>query len=76
MFSLIYIVDQEKLENELAWLKSNKVYASSRDCWRWDEETKGYQHFKQVAAIVDEPTMISIKLRQTRPLERCVPYRK
>ena len=74
MLKIIYTVSAEDLDSELVWLKTQKVFPSTRETWKINAVNNQYVRIFQIGAIVDESAALAIKLRRT--LETCVPYRK
>lgn len=57
MFKITYITTLDKKDNELAWLKSVKVYPAYRDIFRNGTIVAAF------GVIVNDETALTIKLR-------------
>ncbi len=69
MNTLIYRVAEDKLEDEMEWLKTFHVYPAQNRAFDYDKR----EYYFQLGMIVDEETALSIKLRH--PLQLQSEYR-
>lgn len=62
MYRLTYFVDKDQADNELEWLRDQKIFPSLQDAWDWKRECA----MTRFGVIVDEGALLTIKLRTNR----------
>lgn len=59
MITLIYNVTPEQKDDEIRWLKEQKIYPASKEIWDWDKGA----FMISLGMIVSPETAVFIKLR-------------
>lgn len=62
MYRITYLVDKTQSDDEIEWLKEQKIFPALQDAWDWKREVP----MVRIGAIIDEGALLTIKLRTNR----------
>lgn len=71
MFKITYLVYKDEADDEIEWLKDQKIFPALQDAWDWKKELP----MVRIGVIVDEGALLTLKLRTSR-IEHQEKYRQ
>ena len=70
MITIIYTLPIAQKADELDWLRGQKIFPSSQDCWDWDRDAA----IVKFGMIVSPEAALAVKLRHKLDIQQ--PYKK